>query len=129
MDELRIINADASRSRDLTRRRASFALMWGMPVAIIIVAEALLHTGFSKFAVGSVFVAGTLWFGGGCYINGRRCGRVHCRIDGIGMPLLGLVGVFALFGLLPLTWYGYASAFWLLLLASFVPEWFGRMYA
>src|SRR6266705_3119234 len=67
----------------------------------------------------------TAWMGVACYVNGRRCGRTHCKIDGILLPLLSLVGVLNLLGVTAFGWNAYSEAVWIILMISFVPEFFG----
>jgi hypothetical protein len=44
-------------------------------------------------ATGTLWAAATLWIGLGCGLNARRCGRVHCLIDGVLFPLLAIGGL------------------------------------
>jgi hypothetical protein len=80
------------------------------------------------FATEVLWVTAVAWIGVGCFINGRSCGRVHCRIDGILLPLLSIVGVLNILSIISLSW----SIFWLavfaVLIASFVPEWTWKRY-
>jgi len=70
----------------------------------------------------------TAWMGVACYLNGRSCGRTHCKIDGILLPLLSLVGVLNLLGVTSFGWNVYSDAFWIILFISLVPEFFGMRY-
>jgi hypothetical protein len=77
---------------------------------------------------GVIVTIATAWIGVACYLNGRRCGRMHCKILGILLPLLSLVGLFNLLGLTAFSWNVYSDAFWIILLIGFVPEFFGLNY-
>ncbi len=68
-------------------------LLWGVPVVLVIGAGiAYGESAISLTARGVFWVVAVAWAGTGCLINGRSCGRVHCRIDGIAFPLLAIVG-------------------------------------
>ncbi len=77
---------------------------------------------------GVIVTIATAWIGVACYLNGRRCGRTHCKILGILLPLLSLVGLFNLLGVTAFSWNVYSGAFWIILLISFVPEFCGLNY-
>jgi hypothetical protein len=64
----------------------------------------------------------------GCYINGRSCGRVHCKIDGILLPALSVAGVLNVLALVSFSWSAFWGAFLLILFASFLPELFWKRY-
>ena len=83
----------------------------------------------SPMATGVVYVMSTVWIGAGCFINGRSCGRVHCRIDGIAFPILSLIGVLNLLSIVSFDWNLFLLAFLVILVASFVPEWTWKKYS
>ena len=105
-------------------------LLWGIPIVMAIAAnEAFLYNLIPFFVTEILWVASIAWIGTGCLINGRSCGRVHCRIDGIAFPILSIVGVLNIFSIISLSW----SLFWLaafaILVASFIPEWTWKKYS
>ena len=98
-------------------------LLWAVPIVLAIAAnEAFLYNLIPFFVTEILWVASIAWIGTDCLINGRSCGRVHCRIDGIAFPILSIVGVLNIFSIISLNW----SLFWLaafaILIASFIPE-------
>jgi hypothetical protein len=76
-----------------------------------------------------IWVVGVAWAGVGCFLNGRSCGRVHCRIDGILLPLLSIAGVLNVVSVVSFDWNLFWLAFILILSASFVPELTWKKYA
>ncbi len=78
-------STDDRRQSDLVAGTRSFWVFWGLPVVAFLLA-ALLSPGPRAFVWGGAL----LWAGIGCFINSRRCGRLHCHITG---PLWGLGGV------------------------------------
>src|SRR5437660_9326168 len=68
-------------------------LLWGVPAVLVVVASAAYGASIlSLTGRGVVWVIAVAWAGVGCFLNGRSCGRVHCKIDGIVFPLLAIVG-------------------------------------
>jgi hypothetical protein len=115
-------------SRDLVRTPAAL-LIWGLPLAVILFASGVWHgQQLPTTLTGVVLTLATVWVGVACYVNGRGCGRTHCKIDGILLPLLSLVGALNLLGVTAFGWSLYSTAFWLILFLSFVPECFGLKY-
>jgi hypothetical protein len=100
--------------------------IWCLPIGLVIFVTNVWH-GYQLPATmtGIIVTIATAWMGVACYVNGRRCGRTHCKIDGILLPLLSLVGVLNLLGVTAFGWNGYSDALWIILLISFVPEFFG----
>ena len=76
----------------------------------------------------AIWVGAVGWAGVGCFLNGRSCGRVHCRIDGIGLPLLAVFGALNLSSIISFDWTLFWLAFILILTASFVPEFTWKKY-
>jgi hypothetical protein len=108
----------------------SVLLLWGAPTAVAILASTLVNNhAISVTLAGALWTASTLWIGVGCVINGKHCGRVHCRIDGVMFPLLGLVGLFNVIGLVSFSWNAYWAVFGVILVGGFLPEFFWRKYA
>ena len=116
-------NTDALRKpRDLLRTW-SLLWLWVVPIVVINVANALYNGHhLSSSGEGAVQVTGTAWIGIACYINSRRCDRLHCKIDGTLLPLLSLVGVVNLLRVTSFSWLAYSNAFNIIIVASFVAE-------
>jgi hypothetical protein len=62
-------------------------------------------------------------------INGRSCGRVHCRIDGILFPPLSIIGALNVLSVISFDWNLFWLAFIIILIGSFVPEWTWKKYS
>lgn len=121
--------SQGSRGRNYERAPWCY-LLWGVPIVLAIAAnEAFLYNLIPFFVTEILWVASVSWIGTGCLINGRSCGRVHCRIDGVAFPILGIVGVLNILSLISFSW----SIFWLaafaILIMSFVPEWTWKKYS
>lgn len=125
--------SSSTRNRqDLVRSPAALWL-WGLPNGLLILGTIFATSVWNGHQLpatltGVLLTIGTAWMGVACYWNGHRCGRTHCKIDGVLLPLLSLVGLLNLLGVIPFGWMVYAGAFWIILLLSFVPEFFGRVY-
>lgn len=105
-------------------------MLWGLPAVLVIGAgiaygESLL----SLAGRGVVRVIAVAWAGVGCFLNGRSCCRVHCRIDGILLPLLAIVGALNVLSAISFDWNLFWLAFFLILIGSFVPEWTWKKYS
>jgi len=105
-------------------------LLWGVP-AVLAVGAIKAHNAslLSLTAAGVFWVTAVAWAGIGCLINGRSCGRVHCKIDGIFFPALAIVGVLNLVSVISFDWNLFWLAFLLILVGSFVPEWTWKKYS
>ena len=104
--------------------------MWGVPAVVAVVAGMVYGESVrSLTARGVVWVVAVAWAGTGCLINGRSCGRVHCRIDGILFPLLSIVGALNVLSVISFDWNLFWLAFLIILVASFVPEWTWKKYS
>jgi len=57
-----------------------------------------------------------------CYVNGRNCGRIHCKIDGALLPLLSVLGLVNLLRVTSLSWAGYTDVLTGVVILSFVVE-------
>jgi hypothetical protein len=119
-------------SRDLVRTPAALWIWW-LPIGTAIVGSIFATSGwnghqFPATITGVILTIPTAWIGVACYLNGRNCGRMHCKIDGILLPLLSLVGILNLVGVISFGWNVYSGAFWIILLLSYVPECFGITY-
>lgn len=123
----REIRAEQAR-RDLIRSSACLWI-WGIPIALAILNKGLQDAGLvPSAATGAGWIVITWWIGAACFVNGRRCGRVHCQINGIVLPLLGLLSLAKILGFVSLSWSTYSDIFWAVALASFLPEIFGLKY-
>ncbi|MGH7722655.1 MAG: hypothetical protein ACRENL_07465 [Candidatus Dormibacteria bacterium] len=97
--------------------------LWVLPIVILNAANALYNGHHISFALqGVIQTACTLWIGTACFANGRRCGRVHCRIDGILLPLLSVVGIVNVLNVISFNWSVYGDAFNAIVVLSFVAE-------
>jgi hypothetical protein len=121
---------------DLQLRKTSDRLLgpsafwlWCVPGCVAIGASILLgdHT-LSLTAAGVLWTAATLWIGLGCAWNAHACGRVHCFVDGVLLPVLALVGALNVVTVIAISWNLYWAAFMVIVVASFVPEVLGRRY-
>ena len=105
-------------------------MLWGVPVVLAIGAGAAYGSSIiSLTARGSLWVTAVAWAGIGCLINGRSCGRVHCRIDGILFPLLSIIGALNVLSVISFDWNLFWLAFIVILVGSFVPEWTWKKYS
>jgi len=105
-------------------------LLWGVPAALAIATSIVYGRGIlpATFA-GILWTASVAWAGVGCFINGRRCGRVHCKIDGVLFPVLSIAGALNVLALVSFSWTIFWGVFLLILLASFLPEWSWKKYS
>lgn len=111
-------------------RTPSVLWLWGVPILLALTAS-ILHGAnvLGLTEAGILWTLATAWFGVGCVINARHCGRVHCRIDGVLFPLLSVIGLLNVLGILSLNWNLYWAIFLGILAASFVPEILWKKYA
>lgn len=121
------INNQASKhptrkQRDLLQTSSALWL-WCLPVAALVITNILYGSHrLPSTTTGVILVIATYWIGAACYANGRSCGRLHCKIDGIALPLLGLVGLANLFHIISLSWGLYMNALAAVVILSFVVE-------
>jgi hypothetical protein len=107
----------------------SFIWIWGLPVAVIIFANAAWDSHWlSLVTVGVLMTAATAWIGAACYFNGIRSGRTHCVIDGYLLPLLSIFGLLNVLRITSLSWPTYFNIFWLVIILGFSPECCGLKY-
>jgi len=105
-------------------------LLWGMPAVLVIGASAAYDASLLSLTVGgALWVTAVAWAGIGCLINGRSCGRVHCRIGGILFPLLSIIGALNVLSVISFDWNLFWLAFIVILVGSFVPEWTWKKYS
>lgn len=96
---------------------------WGGPLAWMVGASLLgplLRVPSAEF--GALLLVGTLWFGASCLVNALRCGRTHCWVDGVLLPVLAAAGGVNLALGPRFSWEVYLSAFWGILVLSFALE-------
>ncbi len=78
-------------------------LVWAAPLALLIVASSLGVSGWiSAKLEEALLVAGTGLFGGLYLVNALRYRRMHCWIDGVGLPNLAGTGALGFDGGIPL---------------------------
>ncbi len=105
-------------------------MLWGAPTVLVVGAGAAYGASIlSLTGRGVVWVIAVAWAGTGCLINGRSCGRVHCRIDGILFPLLSIIGALNVLSVISFDWNLFWLAFIVILVGSFVPEWTWKKYS
>jgi hypothetical protein len=105
-------------------------LLWVVPFALVTATSVAFSANLISPAVaGSLWTFSVGWFGVGCLINGRSCGRVHCKIDGIAFPLLAAVGALNVLSVVSFSWNLFWGVFIVILIASFVPEFFWKKYS
>jgi hypothetical protein len=105
-------------------------LLWAVPAGFATLATyAYDRNLITSLATEILWVTAVAWIGVGCFINGRSCGRVHCRIDGVLFPALSVLGALNILNLISFSW----NLFWLVafagLVVSFVPEWTWKRYS
>jgi len=92
----------------------------------VVIAASSLYNGhqLSFTIAGIILTVATLWIGAACYVNGRHCGRLHCKIDGILLPLLSLAGLLNLLHTpgFAFSWAAYTNVLAVIVVLSFVAE-------
>jgi hypothetical protein len=112
--------------QDLLRTPAALWL-WGLPIGLIIIANGMYNGHRLPFTLeGILLTLATAWIGLACYVNGRGCGRIHCKIDGVLLPLLSLVELMNLVGVTSFAWTGYTNALTIIVILSFLAEYVGN---
>jgi hypothetical protein len=105
-------------------------LLWGVPIVLTAATSVAFSANLIQLVVaGSLWTFSVGWFGVGCLMNARSCGRVHCKIDGIAFPLLAAVGVLNIVGVVSLSWNLFWGVFIVILIASFIPELVWKRYS
>jgi hypothetical protein len=122
-------SSQPSRGRNFEKAPLCY-LLWGVPVVLVVGANVADGASvLSLTARGALWVTAVAWAGVGCLINGRSCGRVHCRIDGILFPLLSIIGALNVLSVISFDWNLFWLAFIIILIGSFVPEWTWKKYS
>ena len=105
-------------------------LLWGVPFAMTTATSVAFSANLISLTVaGALWTSSVGWFGVGCLINARSCGRVHCMIDGIAFPLLAAVGALNVLSVVSFSWNLFLGVFIVILVASFVPEFVWKKYS
>jgi hypothetical protein len=105
-------------------------LLWGVPFALATATSAAFSASLIPLTVaGTLWTFSVGWFGVGCIINAKSCGRVHCIIDGIGFPQLAAVGGLDVLSVVSFSWNLFWGVFIVILVASFVPEFVWKKYS
>ena len=105
-------------------------LLWGVPFALAAATSAAFSANLISLTVaGALWTFSVGWFGVGCFINARSCGRVHCIIDGIAFPLLAAVGALNVLSVVSFSWNLFLGVFIVILVVSFVPEFVWKKYS
>ncbi|MDA4137326.1 MAG: hypothetical protein OK449_10070 [Thaumarchaeota archaeon] len=105
-------------------------VMWGVPFVLMTASSVVFSSNLiSLTAAGTLWTLSVGWFGVGCLINARACGRVHCRIDGIAFPMLAFIGVLNVLSVVSFDWNIFLGVFLVILVASFVPEFLWKKYS
>lgn len=117
-----------SSRKDLAAQPLSACLWWGLPIAIG-AAATLLHLPL-RVAAGLCSVL-FLWMATGCFLNARRCHRVHCYISEPILLLGAFFGASVALGIVAVSGRTFAntvSVVLVLALLSFVPELVWKRY-
>lgn len=106
---------------DLAKSRARIWL-WYVPKVLAVL-------GFLAASVRwPIWATAFLWAGAACCVNAAKCGRVHCAFTGPLYIVLGLLCGSNAMGWISVGWPWIWTAAVAGTLASFVPEWRGRVY-
>ena len=117
------------RGRDLERPPWCY-ILWGVPAVLATTATlAYGRSLLSPIQEESLWIVAVAWAGIGCLINGRTCGRIHCRIDGIFFPFLSVLGLLNILSVISFSWSLFWIAFLGILATSFVPEIIWKRYS
>jgi len=120
---------NAGKERDLLGNTGSFLRLWGLPVAVIILSSMGAKQGWLSLSVALIFWSlAVAWIGVHCYLHGRRCQRVHCKILGYTFPIIGGLGILVAVGFISIAWGILELAFFVALIVSFIPEFLGLKY-
>jgi len=118
---------DVDSNNDFVTKPLPFWLLWGAPIAIMLLLNFIRPPAECAIGVLSVCFA---WMGIGCAINARRCHRRHCYysspilLAGAALSLLVGFGFVDLgpYGLMYVTW----GVFALVMLTFFPEKLFGK---
>ncbi len=115
--------------KDLEHTNFAF-WMWWCPGLLTVIGGIAYNLGLlSLTMIGTLWSILVIWMGIGCFINAKRCSRVHCKIDGIFFPVLGIVGFFGAFGVISaFNWNYYWLIFFAILFGGFLVEALWKKY-
>lgn len=89
--------AEKCDANDWTGNWRSLALIWGVPIAIIIGSGDL-----NPLFRGLIWTLTLLWMSAACFLNARRCNRTHCRYTGPYFLLMAVLVALYTVGAIPL---------------------------
>lgn len=95
---------EACPRRDLVQNRISMALLWILPVAIIVVTGNLFRDGW---IVTTAWTASLMFMGTACLVNACGCGRMHCFFTGPFFLIMAVLSFMYGAQLLPLGAHGW----------------------
>lgn len=125
----RRITNNINAKKDLEHTNFAFWMWWFPGLIAITFGLAYDFNLLSLVLAGTIWAMAVIWMGIGCFINGRHCGRVHCKIDGLLFPALGIVGFFGVLGIISaFNWNYYWLIFFAILFGSFLVEALWRKY-
>lgn len=81
---------DPCASRDLVKKPAAAWLLWGLPIAIILITGNVASAGWILTVA---WAASLVTMGVACLVNARGCGRTHCYFTG---PFFLLMAIMSL---------------------------------
>ena len=81
---------DPCASRDLVKKPAAAWLLWGLPIAIILITGNVASAGWILTVA---WTASLVTMGVACLVNARGCGRTHCYFTG---PFFLLMAIMSL---------------------------------
>jgi hypothetical protein len=94
-----------------------------VPGALLLVTEAAWDAHrLTTMAAGLLFTVSTAWIGTACHVNGRRCRRTHCLIDGYLLPPLSVLGLLNIVAITSVSWHSYVNIFLTIVIAAFALE-------
>jgi hypothetical protein len=115
--------------RDLANPPCCY-LLWGVPgVVVFATFVAYDNSVISIDEAGLLWSISVAWAGIGCLVNAVSCGRVHCRVDGILLPALSIVGLLNALSVISIGWSLFWLCFFVILAGGFILEWSWRKYS
>ena len=100
-----------------------FAGMNGCVLIIILVGAYIIFDAFTPDNISSI---GTVVFffliGGLCLLNYRSCGRLHCKITGPGIIMVGVIALLQTLEIITISWRTIWIIFWIVLIVGFCTE-------
>ncbi len=116
-------------TQDLVKKSSARWLLWGLPIAIMLLAVSVAGSGW---IVATAWTLSLAVMGGACLVNARGCGRVHCYFTGPFFLVMAAASLAHGLRLMPLGPHGWLYLGTILLLGGglfgFVPEWFWGRY-